>query len=245
MYGKLYIVATPIGNLGDITLRALETLKSVDFILCEDTRVTKNLLNHYQINRLLVSYHQHTEERKVKEITKLLAEGKNLALVTDAGTPGISDPGGLLVRAIVRSVIPTEVEESLTPGERDPSATYARDDNRIVPIPGPSAVIAALSISGFATDRFIFMGFPPHKNKRQKFFKEAAAVEYTVVFYESGHRIAKCLQELKENLDANRMLVVCRELTKKFETIYRGTIDEIIEQMKDERGEFVVVINQK
>ena len=222
MLGKLYIVATPIGNLADITLRAIETLKNVDFILCEDTRVTKNLLNHYEINRPMISYHQHTEERKVKEITKLLEEGKNLALVTDAGTPGISDPGGLLIKSLVKNLQP-----------------------EIIPIPGASAVISALSISGFPTDKFIFMGFPPHKNKRQKFFKEVAADEHTVVFYESGHRILKCLDELKQNLDTNRGLMVCRELTKKFETIYRGNIDSVMQQMQDERGEFVVVINQK
>ena len=244
MFGKLYIVATPIGNLSDITLRALETLKTVDFILCEDTRVTKNLLNHYQINKPLTSYHQHTEERKIKEITKLLADGKNLALVTDAGTPGISDPGGLLVKAIVASPL---FKEGIEGRSIDPTLTLPlkREGNIVVPIPGPCAAIAALSVSGFPTDKFIFMGFPPHKNKRQKFFKEVAAAEYTVVFYESGHRIKKCLQELKENLDAGRGLVVCRELTKKFEIIYRGTIDQIIEQMQDERGEFVVVLNQK
>ncbi len=243
MFGKLFIVATPIGNLGDITLRALETLKSVDFILCEDTRVTKNLLNHYEINRPLVSYHQHSEERKLKEIAELLEEGKNLALVTDAGTPGISDPGGLLVKAIVASPL---FKEGIEGRSIDPTLTLPlKREGSIVPIPGASAVITALSISGFPTDKFIFMGFPPHKNKRQKFFKEVAAAEYTVVFYESGHRITKCLQELKTNLDANRSLVVCRELTKKFETIYRGTIDQIIENMKDERGEFVVMINQK
>ncbi len=238
MSGKLYIVATPIGNLGDITLRALETLKTVDFILCEDTRVTKNLLNHYQINKPMISYHQHSEERKVKEIAKLLEEGKNLALVTDAGTPGISDPGGLLVHSVIAS------EAKQSHGEIAASLAAPRNDI-VVPIPGASAVITALSISGFPTDKFIFMGFPPHKNKRQKFFKEVAAAEYTTVFYESGHRIKKCLQELKANLDANRGLVVCRELTKKFETIYRGTIEQIIKQMQDERGEFVVVVNQK
>lgn len=220
--GKLYIVATPIGNLQDITFRAIETLKNVDFILCEDTRVTKNLLNHYEINRPLISYHQHTDERKVKEIIGLLEDGKNLALVTDAGTPGISDPGNLLIKSLVKNMV-----------------------SEIIPIPGASAVVSALSIAGFPTDKFVFMGFPPHKNKRQKFFKEVAAAEYTVVFYESGHRILKCLQELKENLEASRSVIVCRELTKKFETIYRGTVDQIIEKMTDERGEFVVVVNQK
>lgn len=222
MYGKLYIVATPIGNLGDITLRALETLKTVDFILCEDTRVTKNLLNHYEINKPMISYHQHSAEKKVREIAGMLEEGKNLALVSDAGTPGISDPGGLLIKSLVKNL-----------------------QTEIIPIPGASAAITALSIAGFPTDKFIFMGFPPHKNKRQKFFKEVAAAEYTTVFYESGHRIKKCLQELKENLDTGRSVLVCRELTKKFETIYRGTIDQVLENMQDERGEFVVVVNQK
>ena len=221
--GKLYIVATPIGNLGDITLRALETLKSVDIILCEDTRVTKNLLEHYQISKTLSSYHQHTDARKIKEITSLLEEGKNIALVADAGTPGISDPGGLLIEQIVKNANSVE----------------------IIPIPGASAVISALSISGFATDKFVFLGFPPHKNKRQKYFKEVAATEHTVVFYESGHRIKKCLQELKEILDPKRQLMVCREVTKKFETIYRGNIEQVAEGMQDERGEFVVVICSK
>jgi 16S rRNA (cytidine1402-2'-O)-methyltransferase len=150
-----------------------------------------------------------------------LAEGKNIALVTDAGTPGISDPGGILIQQIVNSSQQIE----------------------IVPIPGPSAIVAALSISGFPTDRFVFMGFPPHKNKRQKYFKEVATAESVVVFYESGHRIKKCLQELKETLNPRRQVLICREITKKFETIYRGTIVEIIENMQDERGEFVVVIN--
>ncbi len=219
--GKLYIVATPIGNLGDITLRALETFKSVDIILCEDTRVTKNLLDHFSIQKPLSSYHQHTDTKKIKEIISWLEEGKNIALVTDAGTPGISDPGGILISQIVN--FSSSIE--------------------IVPIPGASAAISALSISGFPTDKFIFMGFPPHKNKRQKYFKEVATSEYTVVFYESGHRIKKCLGELKEYLDPNRKLMVCRELTKKFETIYRGTIEEVSEKMNDERGEFVIVIN--
>ncbi|HRY37023.1 MAG TPA: 16S rRNA (cytidine(1402)-2'-O)-methyltransferase [Candidatus Magasanikbacteria bacterium] len=223
MNGKLFIIATPIGNLGDVTLRALETFKSVDLILCEDTRVTKNMLDHYKINKQLISFHQHSEIAKFKEIESLLLSGKNIGLVTDAGTPGISDPGGLLIEYLIKKGL---------------------GDN-VVAIPGVSAVVMALSISGFPTDRFMFMGFPPHKNKRQKYFKEVAEKEETVVFYESGHRILKCLNELKELLDPKRQLVVCRELTKKFETIYRGTIDEIIEKMKDERGEFVIIINRK
>ena len=217
--GNLYIIATPIGNLNDMTLRALETLKMVDIILCEDTRVTKNLLDHFQISKPLMSYHHHSDQRKMKEIEKLLEEGKNIGLVSDAGTPGISDPGNQLV-------------------------SYLKDKEvTIIPIPGASAVTTALSISGFPTDKFIFLGFPPHKNKRQKFFQEVASSEFTTVFFESGHRIKKCLGELSAVLDEKREVVVCRELTKKFETIYRGSIQKVVEEMKDERGEFVVVIS--
>jgi 16S rRNA (cytidine1402-2'-O)-methyltransferase len=220
--GKVYIVATPIGNLGDITLRALETLKAVDIILCEDTRVTKNLLMHFGISRPLMSYHQHSDQKKINEIKAMVEDGKSIALVTDAGTPGISDPGNLLVRALVEAGV-TGIE----------------------PIPGVCAAIAALSVSGFPTDRYKFLGFPPHKNKRQKYFKEVAENEETVVFYESGHRIMKCLNDLKTFLDSKRQILVGREITKMFETFYRGTIDEIIQNMKDERGEFVVVVNAK
>ena len=222
--GNLFIVATPIGNLGDITLRALETLKDVDIILCEDTRVSKVLLDHYIIKKPLLSYHHHSDARKINEIKDLLAEGKNVALVTDAGTPGISDPGNELIIHLA-----IEQFNNLTIS--------------IIPIPGPSAAIAALSICGFPTDKFIFLGFPPHKNKRQKFFKEVATADHTIVFYESGHRIQKCLGELSTVLKPTQKVVVCRELTKKFEAIYRGTITEISKLDMDKRGEFVVVIN--
>ena len=147
--GTLFIVATPIGNLADMTLRAIETLKSVDFVLCEDTRNTQKLLNHFEISTKTLSYHQHSDTRKVQEILQHLQEGKNLALVTDAGTPGISDPGNLLVQFLAASAVPVEV----------------------VPIPGASAVIAALSISGFATDKFLFLGFHRIKIKDKSFFK--------------------------------------------------------------------------
>ncbi|MFA6548039.1 MAG: 16S rRNA (cytidine(1402)-2'-O)-methyltransferase [Candidatus Magasanikbacteria bacterium] len=219
--GKLYIVATPIGNLGDITLRALETLRSVDFILCEDTRVTKKLLDKYEIVKPTISYHHHSDAKKVKEIRNLLTEGKNLALVTDAGTPGISDPGNILVSDLIKNNILD-----------------------IVPIPGASAITSALSICGFPTDKFVFFGFPPHKNKRQKFFKELAVCEHTAVFYESGHRITKCLKELQEFLNPKQQIMIGRELTKQFETIYRGTINDISTMKMDERGEFVIVINK-
>ncbi|PIY92668.1 MAG: 16S rRNA (cytidine(1402)-2'-O)-methyltransferase, partial [Candidatus Magasanikbacteria bacterium CG_4_10_14_0_8_um_filter_42_12] len=148
----LSIVATPIGNLGDITLRALEVLKIADIILCEDTRVTKKLLSHYEIDTPTMSYHQHSDEKKISEILSLLADGKHLALVTDAGTPGISDPGNKLIA----------------------ECRMQNAELEIIPIPGPSAVIAALSISGLPTDKFIFMGFPPHKKGRETFFREVA-----------------------------------------------------------------------
>lgn len=221
MSGNLFIVATPIGNLDDITVRALDTLKSVNYILCEDTRVTKNLLNHYKINTPLISYHHHSDAQKINEIKEILNQGNSVALVTDAGTPGISDPGNELISKLTTS------NEQLT----------------ISPIPGVSAVVTALSISGFKTDKFLFLGFPPHKTKRQKFFKEVAVAEHTVVFYESSHRIVKCIGELAELLDPKREVVICRELTKKFETIYRGTIEEVSNLKMDERGEFVIVIN--
>jgi 16S rRNA (cytidine1402-2'-O)-methyltransferase len=216
--GKLYIVATPIGNLGDITLRAIETLKSADFILCEDTRVTQKLLNHYEIKTKTISYHQHSTERKINEIKKLLDEGNNLALVTDAGTPGISDPGNMLIRSLT--------------------------DTEVTPIPGASAVITALSVSGFPTDKFVFLGFPPHKKGRKKFFEELKNHKFTIAFYESNHRIKKCLGELQENLNPEIKICICRELTKKFETIYRGSVGGIGDMSISEKGEFVITLNK-
>ncbi len=217
----LYIVATPIGNLSDITLRALEILKSVDFILCEDTRVTKNLLAHYNIDKPLISYHQHSKLQKMAEIKTLLAEGKNLALASDAGTPGISDPGGLLIQYL---------KENLP-------------DVKVSPIPGPSAAVSALSISGFPADKFLFLGFPPHKKGRQKYWQKVSASDETVVFYESKYRIVKSLQEL-ENTAGDREIVVCRELTKMFETAYRGIISHVLAEIKSStpRGEYVIVV---
>jgi 16S rRNA (cytidine1402-2'-O)-methyltransferase len=221
--GILYIVATPIGNLSDITARAIETLRGVDLILCEDTRVTRNLLEHFQIKVPTESYHHHSAQQKVRQIITWLNEGKSLALVSDAGTPGISDPGNELIDQVLKN---KELGEVI-----------------IVPIPGACAAISALSISGFKTDKFVFLGFPPHKNKRQKFFTTVAESEHTTVFYESGHRIKKCLLELEQVLALKRQLVVCRELTKKFETIYRGTAAELVLKVLDERGEFVVVVS--
>lgn len=226
---NFYIIATPIGNLDDITKRALDTLCFVDFILCEDTRRTLKLLNYYNIKKPLISYHQHSKLKKVKQIISLLERNKNLALVSDAGTPAISDPGNELINLIIKEF---------------------GDKVKIVPIPGPSALIAALSISGFNTNKFLFLGFPPHKKSRNKFFQEVIKSRYPVVFYESSHRILKTLSDLKKlfkDLDSKFEIVICRELTKKFESIYRGNIIEIIEEIsskkENQRGEFVVVIN--
>lgn len=225
--GALYIIATPIGNLKDINLRALETLKGVDLILCEDTRVTKRLLDRYNIKTPTLSYHQHSKLNKVNYIVSILKKGKSLALVSDSGTPGISDPGEKLISEAVKQL----------------SAVT------IIPIPGPSAVTTAASISGFPMDKFLFLGFPPTKRKRKKFFEEVIRSKYPVIFYESPHRIIKTLKEL--DLEAKTCnlapkVVVCRELTKKFETIYRGEIGEVREKIEKDKikGEFVVIVRK-
>jgi len=222
----LFIVATPIGNLEDISLRALRILKEVDIILCEDTRVTRKLLLRYDIKTPVLSYHQHSQLKKINYIADLLKEGKDLALVSDSGTPGISDPGNKLIDFLVKKDI----------------------DLTIIPIPGCSALITAASISGFPMDRFTFLGFPPHKKKRNKFFEELLKIKHPVIFYESPHRIIKTLNEINDKsqeINLNPQVVVCRELTKKFETIYRGTIEEVIKKIKDDKikGEFTVIIN--
>jgi len=227
MPGTLYIIATPIGNLGDITFRAVEVLKGADLVLCEDTRVARGLLAHFDIDKPLLSYHQHSDLHKTDQILGLLKESKVLALISDAGTPGISDPGNQLVEAVVKNL---------------------GDVVKVVPIPGANAAISALSVSGFATDRFVFLGFPPAKNKRKKYFQELLASENTAVFYESNFRILKTLGEIDQlNPDKRRRIAVFRELTKLFETAYRGTIAEVIEKVKNDpqKGEFVVVLEGK
>ncbi len=221
--GSLSIISTPIGNLADITFRAIEVLKSVDIILCEDTRVTQKLLNHYEIKKITISYHRHSDEKKVVEIREFLELGKHVALVTDAGTPGICDPGNLLIHKLVESM----------------------DTLLIIPIPGVSAVVTALSISGFQADKFLFLGFPPHKKGRQTFFQIVADSSYTVVFYESSHRITKAIAQLVNVLDSSQEVCICRELTKKFESIYRGTINQITTMNILEKGEYVVIIKNK
>lgn len=221
----LYIVATPIGNLEDITQRALRILSEVDLILCEDTRTTRALLERYSIRTPTLSYHQHSKLQKEDYIIRLLEEGKDLALVSDAGTPGISDPGNQLVSRVC-------------------SLGF-----KVVPVPGPSALLAASSVAGLPMDRFLFLGFPPQKKKRKKFFQEVVDSEYPAIFYESPYRILKTLKELSSFSKelSSLQIVVARELTKKFETIYRGRIEEVLEELKKDqiRGEFTIIVGKK
>jgi len=226
--GILYITATPIGNLEDVSKRTLRILSEVDLILCEDTRQTQKLLNFYEIKTKTLSYHQHSKFKKIDCILELLKKGKNLALVCDAGTPGISDPAGKLVFEARKIGV------------------------KVSPVPGSSALISAASISGFPMEKFLFLGFPPQKNKRNKFFEKIVDSEYPVIFYESTYRIIKSLQDLfscaeKKSEQDKIRIVVCRELTKKFETVYAGTIEGVIEGLKsgETRGEFVVVVNRQ
>jgi 16S rRNA (cytidine1402-2'-O)-methyltransferase len=219
--GCLLIVGTPIGNLGDLSLRAVETLKTADLIAAEDTRHAALLLKKYGIITRSVSYHQHSDPQK---ILTLLAEGKKIALISDAGTPGISDPGTRLVAEAI-------------------AAGYA-----VSPVPGPSAIIAALCASGLPTDRFGFFGFVPHKKGRETFFRSLAALEHTAIFYESTHRIQKCVEQLQQWIP-DRRIVLARELTKIHEEFLRGHPAEILavfqktpEKMK---GEFVVLVAGK
>lgn len=219
---KLYIVATPIGNLKDITLRALDILREVDFIASEDTRVTRKLLTHYKISRPLISYHEHSKRNKYDKIAKMLSDGNDIALLTDAGTPGISDPGARLIDFIRREL----------------------PDVCIIAIPGPSALTAAISLAGINMDKFLFLGFPPHKKGRKTFFEVIRDSEVPVVFYESTHRIEKAFQNLEDAMGVDRDIIVARELTKIYEEVWRGSVCEAKEYFQNEKkkGEFVVIV---
>ncbi|MFA6397348.1 MAG: 16S rRNA (cytidine(1402)-2'-O)-methyltransferase [Candidatus Paceibacterota bacterium] len=237
---KFYVVATPIGNLEDMSLRAIRTLKEVSLILCEDTRTTKKLLNHYQINTPTLSYHQHSKTEKVSYILKLL-EKQDLALVSDAGTPCISDPGVLIIQ---------QVREKFGEPARNASGIAgAGGEVEIIPIPGPSALITALSASGILSSEFLFLGFLPNKKGRETAFKEITESKRTVVFYESTHRIMKALESLRKHLDENRKIVIGRELTKMFEQVKYGTVSEVENYFKNNKdkikGEFVVIVSGK
>lgn len=220
MSGKLYVVATPIGNLGDMTYRAVEVLKTVDRILAEDTRTTRVLLNHYQIQTPLESLHQHNEHQKLNFLISELKAGKILAQVSDAGTPGISDPGFLLTRMALQEDIQVEV------------------------LPGATAFVPALLKSGFPLHNFIFEGFLPQKKGRQTKLKNWSSEDKTIVFYESPHKLLKTLTQLNEYCNATRRVSVSREITKKFEETVTGTLLEVIHHFTTHspKGEFVVVL---
>lgn len=219
--GVLYVVATPIGNLSDMTFRAVKILQNVHAIACEDTRVTSKLLSHYDIRKPLLQLHHHSSYAQYETIRELLRSGKDVAVVTDAGTPGVCDPGNALVSHVTS------------------------EGFLVVPIPGASALTAILSIAGCDTQKFIFLGFPPHKKGRKTFFDQwAAIVDMPTVFFESSHRVSKALDALKER-DPRRHLVVGRELTKMFEETIRGTSSEVAQYFVDNpqkiKGEFVLL----
>lgn len=220
---KLYIVPTPIGNLDDITLRAIDTLRSVDFILAEDTRTTAVLLKHLGIEKRMYSHHKFNEHATVKMVSESIAAGRTVALVSDAGTPGISDPGFLLVRTCVEAGIEVET------------------------LPGATALIPALVQSGFPCDRFCFEGFLPQKKGRTKRIAELADEERTIVLYESPFRVVKCLEQLAEAMGEQRPVAVVREITKRFEQTVRGTLSEAADYFRTNppRGEFVIVVAGK
>lgn len=223
--GILYVVATPIGNLEDITLRALRILKEVDYILCEDTRTTKILLDRYDIHTKTMSYHAHSSDGRESSIINLLKGGKNLAIVSDAGTPCISDPGFLLISNIYKEF---------------------GNEASVVPIPGPSALISALSACGVSSAEFTFLGFMPHKKGREKIFKEIQNSTKVSVFYESTHRLMKTIESLAKHCPVND-IVIAKELTKQFEEFVRGKPQEVFDYFSNnkekQKGEFVIIVS--
>ena len=222
-FSGLWLVPTPIGNLGDITLRALETLRKVDLILAEDTRTTAKLLQHYDIEVPMRSYHMHNEHKSVPKLIDELRIGNSMALVSDAGSPGISDPGFLLVRACVEAGIPVNA------------------------LPGATALIPAVTLSGLPSERFVFEGFLPQKKGRQTRLKALEAEQRTMVFYESPHRLVKTLSQLAKHLGEERNVSVSRELSKKFEETLRGTLASVVHHFMETppKGEFVIVVEGK
>ena len=219
--GKLYLVPTPIGNLEDMTFRAVRVLKEADLVLAEDTRTSAPLLKHFGISQKVYAHHQHNEHQSTNEILRLLKEGKKIALISDAGTPAISDPGFYLVREALRNDIDVEC------------------------LPGATAFVPALVNSGFPTDRFCFEGFLPLKKGRQTRYKTLATEERTIILYESPHRLLKTLDEMGEHFGPGRLISVSRELTKMFEETVRGTIEEVKAHFETHaiKGEFVICIN--
>ncbi|MDO8523170.1 MAG: 16S rRNA (cytidine(1402)-2'-O)-methyltransferase [bacterium] len=219
---KLYIVATPIGNLGDITLRAIETFKKVDAVLAEDTRVTKKLLSHLGISKQLISFQEYSSPKVLERIMGLLEEGKSLALATDAGTPGISDPGQRLIKSVQGLEFMVE----------------------IIPIPGPSSLAAIISVSDIDLSEFLFLGFPPHKKGRETFFKRVSDSKTPVILFESPHRIEKALIQFQK-FCGDRYCNIGRELTKIYEEVFRGSLSEAQKHFVGvkQKGEFVIILS--
>lgn len=223
----LHIIATPIGNLNDISGRALDVLSTSDLILCEDTRVTKKLLDHYKIKKPLESLHQHTGSTKINAIINKLKQDSEIAYVSDAGTPGVNDPGGQLVAEALK--------QNLT----------------VSPVPGPSALTAAISVCGFPMEKFTYLGFAPTKKGRQTFFKDIMNRDEAVIFFESTHRLIKALESIadveRKTSDVGRYICVCREMTKIYETIYRGSIEKVLIDVKNSspKGESVIILAPK
>lgn len=217
MAGKLYLIATPIGNLKDITYRAVEILKEVDVIAAEDTRHSLKLLNYLEISKPMISYHRHNEDTKTTELIKILQEGKSIGLITDAGTPGISDPG----EEVVKEAIKEQIE--------------------VIPIPGACALINALIASGLGTKEFTFYGFLPlDKKLRTEKFEDIQKQNKTIIFYEAPHRLIKTLQEMEQRL-GNIEVVLAKELTKIHEKFIRGTIEKVLETLEDVKGEYIIL----
>ena len=241
--GNLYIVATPIGNLEDITLRALRVLKEVDLVLCEDTRMTKRILSHYEItNKQLSIFNDQKSGLNAEKVIRLLQEGKNIALVTDAGTPAISDPGSFLVKKILDFAQGQSLHTEVSPQY----VVEKTDHVKIIPIPGASALTAAFSASGVTGGEFTFLGFLPHKKGRETLFKEMVNTDRAYVFYESPHRILKALESLVK-FAPNKKVTIARELTKIYEEFVVGTPEEVLKYFDDNkekvRGEFVVIVS--
>ncbi len=220
---KLFIVPTPIGNLEDITLRALRVLKEADFVLCEDTRTTKNLLRHYEIEKNSLAYHIHNEHQQLANIIRQIQQSETVALTSDAGTPGISDPGFLLVRECIKENIPVEC------------------------LPGATALIPALVNSGLPSDSFKFYGFIPHKKGKETLLKQMAVAHETSIFYESPYRLLKTLEMMRPIFGNDRLIAISRELSKMFEENFRGTIEEAVAHFaaKPVKGEIVVIVGEK
>ncbi|MCK5617702.1 16S rRNA (cytidine(1402)-2'-O)-methyltransferase [Candidatus Pacearchaeota archaeon] len=219
--GKLYIIATPIGNLEDLTFRAKRTLEEVDLIACEDTRHSGILLKHYDIKKPLLSFHSHSGQAKVEKIMEYLNNGSDVALISDAGTPGISDPAFTLIQAALKANV------------------------EVVPIPGATALITAICAAGLPIDKFLYLGFLPVKKGRQTLFKKIEESEHTVVFYESPHRLLKTIGDLKKYLKPNTKIVIAKELTKIHETFFRGTLEDIEKKLPEgkPKGEYVILVS--